>query len=162
MWYAAGSVGDEGHQYFISVLEETLCILKPLASNEPVKKRPTPVAVTMRQSKTSSQTWSWRTLMCLSTKMSTHRPILRRCRSTYPPSSMSKMRESRRISICVLLLDQEPQRPLAIPTTIMATISKKGDRSCCSSGNHKYNSQPGSESGERIRYDRSVAKGVYR
>ena len=43
-----GSVGDEGYQYFIGVLEETLCILKPLTSNEPVKKRPTPVPVTMK------------------------------------------------------------------------------------------------------------------
>ena len=48
MWYAAGSVGDEGHQYLMSVLEKTLCILKTLASNEPVKKRPTPVPVTMK------------------------------------------------------------------------------------------------------------------
>jgi hypothetical protein len=48
MWYAAGSVGNEGHQYFISVLEETLCILKPLASNEPVNKRPSPVPATRK------------------------------------------------------------------------------------------------------------------
>jgi hypothetical protein len=45
MWYAAGSDGNEGHQHFISVLEEALSILKPLVPKEPVKTRPTAVQV---------------------------------------------------------------------------------------------------------------------
>jgi hypothetical protein len=48
-WYAAGSDGNEGHQYFIRVLEEALSILKPLVPKELVKIRAKPIQAAMKK-----------------------------------------------------------------------------------------------------------------